>query len=133
LKRQVSIPDDLPGLVEKLMAKRLTDAISLAKKAGQLVSGFTKVEEMIEAGSAAYLIHAADASEDGAAKLDRKFKALRATGDADGAIIRELDSSELSLAIGRANVVHAAASDAAVSQRIWQAARRLRKYRNKSD
>ena len=58
------------------LQKRLAEAVSLANKAGLLVAGFAKVEELIEAGQAVALIHAADAAADGVGKLDRKFKAL---------------------------------------------------------
>ena len=50
--------------------------MSLANKAGLVVAGFAKVEELIAAGRAVALVHAADAAVDGVEKLDRKFKAL---------------------------------------------------------
>jgi predicted RNA-binding protein YlxR (DUF448 family) len=129
LKRAVTVPDDLPGLVDRLLARRLAEAISIANKAGLLVAGFTKVEQLIEEGRAAVLIHAADAAADGVAKLDRKFKALSEAGEADGKILAELASAELSLATGRTNVIHAAAAEGGASQRIVQEAVRLRRYR----
>jgi predicted RNA-binding protein YlxR (DUF448 family) len=130
LKKAVSVPDDLPGLVEKLMAKRLREAVSIANKAGLLVAGFAKVHDLIDGGRAAVLIHAADAAEDGVAKLDRKFKALVGPEEAVAAIVNDLSGAELDLAIGRANVVHAAASGGGASQRILQEAKRLRRYRS---
>lgn len=130
LKRRVVLPDDLASLIERLMAKRLADAVSIANKAGLLVAGFTRVEELMAGGRAAVLMHAADAATDGAAKLDRRFKALHGPERALAASVRELTSAELSLAIGRANVVHAAASEGGASQRIVQEAGRLRRYRS---
>ena len=65
LKQSVSLPDDLPGLIERLMVKRLREAVSIANKSGLLVAGFFKVAELIEQRRAAVLIHAADAAEDG--------------------------------------------------------------------
>ena len=59
------MPADLPDLVERLMRKRLAEAVSIANKAGLLVAGFAKVEELIAAGRAVVLIHAADAAADG--------------------------------------------------------------------
>jgi uncharacterized protein len=130
LRKPVSIPDDLPGLVEKLMVKRLREAFSIANKAGLLVTGFAKVHELIDSGRATVLIHAADAAQDGAAKLDRKFKALVGPEAADATIVNELTGPELDLAIGRSNVVHAAACQGGASQRILQEAKRLRRYRS---
>ena len=76
LQRQVAVPEDLPEQVERLMARRLAEAVSLANKAGLLVTGFAKVEELIAKGRAAVLVHAADAAADGAGKLSRKLVAV---------------------------------------------------------
>jgi predicted RNA-binding protein YlxR (DUF448 family) len=129
LKKAVAVPEDLPGLVEKLMVKRLREAVSIANKAGLLVTGFTKVQDLMDGGRATVLIHAADAALDGAAKLDRKFKALVGPEAAEAATVNDLTGPELDLAIGRANVVHAAACQGGASQRILQEAKRLRRYR----
>ncbi len=129
LKQAVSVPDDLTDRVEALLKRRLAEAISLARKAGLLLAGFAKVEQLIEQGQAEVLLHAADAAGDGVAKLDRKFRALRGPGATAETIVRELTNAELSLAIGRANVVHAAASAGGAGRRIAHEARRLRRYR----
>ena len=129
LKQQVSMPDDLPGLVERLLVKRVGEALSLTNKAGLLVAGFAKIEGLVEQGRAAILIHASDAAADGVEKLNRKFKALVGSDGCENSILAELTSAELSLAIGRPNVVHAAASEGGASQRMLQEAVRLRRYR----
>ena len=129
LKRPVSVPADLAEQVERLIVRRLADAFSIANKAGLLVAGFAKVEELIEDGRAAILVHAADGAADGSGKLDRKFKALRDSADDPERIVRELTGAELSLAIGRPNVIHAAAAEGGASQRLLEEARRLRRYR----
>jgi predicted RNA-binding protein YlxR (DUF448 family) len=130
LKQAVSLPDDLPALIERLMVKRLSEAISIANKAGLLTAGFGKVDELIVRGQAAVLIHAADGAKDGSAKLDRKFKALLGPERATAGTIVELTGPELDLAIGRSNVVHAAASEGGASQRILHEAMRVRRYRS---
>jgi uncharacterized protein len=133
LKQQVTVAQALPDLVERLLAKRLAETTSLANKAGLLVTGFAKVEALLEQNRADVLLHARDAAVDGAAKLDRKFKALVGADRAQAATVTELTSAELGLAIGRANVIHAAASAGGASQRILQEAERLRRYRTGED
>ena len=130
LQQAVTVPGDLPEQVDRLMARRLAEAISLANKAGLLVAGFAKVEELIGQGRAAVLIQAADGAADGAAKLARKFEALVGPERAAQAIVAELPGEQLDLAIGRSNVVHAAASGGGAAQRILEEARRLRRYRS---
>jgi predicted RNA-binding protein YlxR (DUF448 family) len=129
LKKNVSVPADLADLVERLLRKRLAEAVSIANKAGLLVVGFAKVAEAIEAGRAFALIHAVDAAADGVDKLDRKFKALGRDEGAPATIVRELASAELSLAFGRSNVIHAAAAEGGASRRLIEEARRLGRYR----
>jgi predicted RNA-binding protein YlxR (DUF448 family) len=134
LQRQVVVPEDLPDQVERLMTRRLAEAVSLANKAGLLVTGFAKVEELIAKGRAALLIHAADGGSDGVEKLARKFRAQMA-GDgcaerADHAIVTDLTGQQLDLAIGRSNVVHAAATGGGAAWRILAEAGRLRRFRS---
>jgi predicted RNA-binding protein YlxR (DUF448 family) len=130
LQRQVAVPDDLPEQVERLMTRRLSEAVSLANKAGLLVTGFAKVEALIAQGRVAALIHASDAAADGSVKLSQKFRA-RLGPDRDlEATVTELTGEQLDLAIGRSNVVHAAASGGGAAQRLLQEARRLRRYRS---
>jgi hypothetical protein len=133
LKQPVAMPDDLAGRIERLMAKRLGEAISIANKAGLLTTGFTRVDDLIARGQAVVLIHAADASPDGRAKLDRKFKASVGAEAAAAGTFDEFAGHELDLAIGRSNVVHAAATEGGASRRILQEADRLRRYRAGGD
>jgi predicted RNA-binding protein YlxR (DUF448 family) len=130
LRRPVIVAEDLPDQVERLMARRLGEAISLARKAGLLVTGFAKVEELIARGKAALLIHASDAGKDGVARLSRRFEALVGCERATVATVIDLTGEQLDLAIGRSNVVHAAASAGGASSRLLAEAGRLRRYRS---
>lgn len=133
LKRKVIVAADLPARVERLLERRLCDALSLANKAGLVVAGFAKVEGAIQAGKVALLLHARDSAEDGAAKLDGRFRAARGGAVANAHICKELTCAEMSLALGRLNVVHAAASEGGASRRIQREAGRLRRFRTAGD
>lgn len=130
LKRPVNVPDDLPGLVENLLRRRLVDALSLANKAGLVVAGFTKVGTLIEARRAALVLHAKDGSDDGTAKLDGRLRAMLGPAEAEQRICKEMTTAEMSLALGRLNVVHAAASEGGACRRILQEAGRLRRFQS---
>jgi hypothetical protein len=120
------VPADLPARVERLM---LSEALSLANKAGLVVAGFAKIEAQMARKRAVVLIHAADAAPGGVAKLDGKFNTLAKDSDAAVAPIRDLSSAEMSLAMGRPNVIHAAAAEGGATRRLIAEARRLRRYR----
>ena len=131
LRRPVTVPDDLTDQVDKLLVRRAMEALSLANKAGLVHAGFAKTEAAIGAGQCVALIHASDAADDGAGKLDRRFRAVwdeRNSAD-EPAIVTCLASAELSLAMGRSNVVHAALMNGGAGRYFLNEAGRLRRYR----
>jgi len=100
-----------PGLADRvasLLREAALNAVSLARKAGELVIGFTKVDNALREGHVAALIHAADAASDGVAKLDAVARRTAAVTGRDMPRIRIFPSQELDLALGRSNVIHAA-------------------------
>jgi uncharacterized protein len=138
LKRPVIVPDDLPGLVERLLAKRARQSLSFANKAGLVATGFMKVTEALEGGQAVGVIAAADGAPDGIGKLERKFRAIHAAKIEAGAtlaapehlIIKEFTGDELDLAIGRSNVVHGSLAVGAQSRTVLNDSLRLRRFRS---
>lgn len=68
-RQPVKAPDGLAEMVERLLVRRVTDLLSLARKAGDAVTGYEKVKEWLVKGQAIALIQASDGSERGKAKL----------------------------------------------------------------
>ena len=98
----------LAAQVEQLLEKDALAALALANKAGQVVTGNMKVTEALAGGKVTVLVHARDAAPDGVGKLDAL---ARRTAEAAGREIARVDAFpgvQLDLALGRANVVHAA-------------------------
>ena len=105
--------DYLAGLIEK----RALSAIGLARKAGEVVTGFDQVSRSLKDSEIAVLITAADAAEDGAAKLQR----LARTGYA----VRGFSVDTLSGALGRDGVRHLGLKNGAGAKRFLSEAKRL--------
>jgi len=105
-KRDVRVAPDLVESTERLLERAALDALAIAHKAGRTVAGFAKVEAALaRADRLAALIHASDAAGDGVRKL---AATLRQRPDAEKiAVIAIFATSQLDLALGRANVVHA--------------------------
>ena len=96
----------LADRVERGFAEAALSALSFARKAGLVVSGFAKVEAAIARDHVIGLIHAVEAAPDGVAKITA---CARRHGRASELVtIRDFSGAELDLAFGRANVVHAA-------------------------
>jgi uncharacterized protein len=113
-KRDVRATATLADDTENLLVRGVTEALAMAAKAGQVVSGFGKVEDALREGGGQAriqgLIHASDGSPDGIRKLDA---IVRQRGGILGEsavfpIVTALTSEELDLALGRSNVIHAA-------------------------
>jgi len=112
---------DLPDQVGGLLRKAAVSYISLAKKAGEAVTGTAKVGEMVATGRARIVIHAREAAQNGRQKID----------NLSGPSVETLSlftSTELDLAFGRANVIHAAVAKGGLAQKLLQAVRRAEAY-----
>jgi uncharacterized protein len=128
-KRDVRVPSDLDGLVERLLERAALDALAIAHKAGGVASGFSKVEAALAKEPVVALLHAADASADGVRKL--AAATMRRFGDAEGSPveIKLFASAQLDLALGRANVVHAAVLAGPASDGFLARCRSLDRFR----
>lgn len=124
---EVNAPRDLAIRVENLMRQNLAALISLARKAGVLVSGFAKTEAALKAGSITLLFAAHDGAEGGKRKLAQKARVMNI------ALCGQLSGDELSMALGQENVIHAGLTDVGWAARIDREARRLAAYKGDID
>ncbi|MGH1419001.1 MAG: RNA-binding protein [Hyphomicrobiaceae bacterium] len=134
LKQPVEVPSDLADKLEALLVNRATSALAMANKAGQVLSGFDKVTTVLETGRVKGLIHGAGAAEGGREKLDRKYMAIARDGGEKAIgrarVVDCLTVEQLSLAMGRSNVVHAALITGGAAKRFLAEAERLARYRS---
>jgi uncharacterized protein len=129
-RAKVEAPAALAETVGALLERDALQSLSIANKAGLVVAGAFKVDSAIEAGGVVALIQASDGAADGAAK---RVHALRAKLGPEANAIVCVDlfkSGELDLALGRANVIHAALKHGAASSAFLARADRLRRYRS---
>src|SRR5205807_3954902 len=111
------------------------EALAIAAKAGQVVSGFSKVQDALKQGQAAALIHAADGATDGIRKLDALVRQNAGHGDEtrEFPVVTALSSEQLDLALGRSNVVHAALLAGPASKTFLSRSHVLVRYRMADD
>ena len=126
-KRDVRVSADLVGRTEQLLEKAALDALAVANKAGVVAIGFAKVENALAHDCVIALLHAAEAAPDGVKKLDAARRRSPRGGSA--AVIELLRSSQLDLALGRPNVIHAALLAGPVSNTFLARLRRLERFR----
>jgi len=118
-------PEDLADQVEALLKKRVIDGLGLARRAGELISGFEKVAASLASGGAAWLIEASDGAEDGRRKV---LAALRRSPRPVG-VVGVFTSAELGLALGLENVIHTAFLAGRAADRWATDVRRLAGFR----
>jgi predicted RNA-binding protein YlxR (DUF448 family) len=132
LKTAATVPGDFADLVAARLRELALGRLGLARKAGELVSGFAKTEAAVAGERLAALIVASDAAEDGLRKMRQALR--RRFGDAVPVpVFRLFASSELGLAIGRPDVIHAAVLQGPAGRSFVEAAIRLQRYEGADD
>jgi uncharacterized protein len=126
-KREVKLPADLVDKTEQLLLRAVLDALAMAGKASNALTGFAKVESALAHNDLVVLLHAADAAADGVRKLDAALR--RHYQDRPVAVSRALTSAQLDLALGRPNVIHAALSAGPSTDTFLARLGRLERFR----
>lgn len=116
-RQPVKAPDALSDLIEQQLLRRVIDLLSMARKAGEAVTGYEKVKEWLVKGQATVLIQASDGSERGKTKLHPP--------EGEDRFIGCLSSGELGLAFGRERAIHAALAAGGLERRVVEEAARL--------
>jgi predicted RNA-binding protein YlxR (DUF448 family) len=125
-KRPLKAPPDLVARVESLLARRMADDLGLARRSGALILGFDQIAKAFAGrGAPRLLIEAADGAMDGR----RKLLGVASQHGFTPKVLDCLDSGELSLALGRENVVHAALKSGQLAERLLMTAGRLAGFR----
>ncbi len=120
-RSSVTASADLAERVGAGLAERCLSYLGLARRSGAVVTGFEKVAAALRADRVAVLIAAADS----APSARQRLRAL-------GGGVRRVDlfsRAELSLALGRENVVHAGLSPGRISACFASEAARLAGFR----
>ncbi|MCT4559074.1 MAG: RNA-binding protein [Pelagimonas sp.] len=120
MKQQVTLPEGLDDLLEQMLARRVVDLLSLARKSGGAVAGYEKVKDWLMKEEARVLLQASDGSERGKSKLSTPY---------GGSFIGWMTADELGMAFGRQTVIHAALGAGGLTLRVVEEAQRLKGMR----
>ena len=103
-KTKLAAPADLSDQVAGLLYTRVLHGLGLAKRAGDLISGFEKVAAALGSGKAAWLVEASDGAPDGRRKIQNAAR----KSPKPPRLIGVYTAMELGLALGGENVIHTA-------------------------
>ena len=121
---------DLADLVDRLLSKSAIEALSLANKAGQIVTGFSKVEQAVMNGECRTVIEAVDAADDGLRKMGQALRRAAEMGYSPERVMSPFTSDDLGLALGRDHVIHAALLMGPAARAAVEKIERLMLYRS---
>jgi predicted RNA-binding protein YlxR (DUF448 family) len=124
-KAKLAAPGDLAVQVEALLRARLLSGLGLARRAGEMTTGFEKVCEAVRAGRVAWLVEAADGAADGR----RKVLALARRQPNPPRVAGMFGAEELGLALGLENVIHSAILAGRAAERWTSDVQRLSGFR----
>jgi predicted RNA-binding protein YlxR (DUF448 family) len=132
LKKPVAPAADLADQVAARLKEAALGRLGLARKAGAVLAGFAKVEAAIAREELAGLLIASDAAEDGRRRMEQAL--FRRYGNASKVpLLRLFGAEELSLAMGRPHVIHAAVLHSPAGRSFVDAAIRLQRYEGVGD
>ena len=125
LKAKVKSSPALVGEVEARLQSKLLGGLGLARRAGELISGFEKTAAAVSAGRVAWLVEASDGSADGRGKL---LNLIRRSPRPPN-VFAVFDSAALGLALGLENAIHTAFLAGRAADRWTEDVRRLEGFR----
>ena len=123
-RRSVKVPADLPDQLDGLLARRCLDLIGLARRAGEVIAGFEKVQARLRKNKGGVLLQARDGAADGRDKI----KALAA----GMTLVDVFSAAELGKALGRDNAVHVVMNKGRLAERLIRETGRLMVFRGSS-
>jgi predicted RNA-binding protein YlxR (DUF448 family) len=114
----VTVPPDLLEMLQAALVRRISEALGLARRAGQAVAGFEKAREWLRDGRAGLVVQAADGS---AEERVRFLSGARRSV----AVHAPLSAAALGAVFGRDRAVHVVLAPGALAERIGRDCTRL--------
>jgi len=120
-RQKVEVASDLADRLEFLLRKRCLDVLGLARRAGQVVSGYEKVRAELKSAKGrkdgAVLLAASDGAQDGTQKVRALAPQLP--------VVTVLTAAEMGAAFGRDHTVHGLLLPGNLAERLLIDAARL--------
>ena len=134
LKSDVKALPELGEQVDRLLVSQMTGMMNMARKAGQFVSGNSKVDKAVRSGAALAVFHANDAAVDGVRKISQARKAWMLTMDEREEIpaFQLMSFDEMQELMGDNAFIHAVALAGQAGEGVVKRAKLLETYRGGS-
>ncbi|VEJ44814.1 RNA-binding protein [Bartonella vinsonii] len=129
-KTDVEVAQNLAHIVDTLLLKAALSSLSMARKAGAIVMGATKVDAAIRSGQVILVLHAKEATEDGKRKIAQAIYTIQQQTGRNIKNISLFTSDEMRVAFGANPVMHAALLDTKAAEGFLKTIHKLLAYRD---
>lgn len=129
-KTDVEVAPNLVHIVDTLLLKAALSSLSMARKAGAVVMGATKVDAAIRSGQVILVLHAKETTEDGKRKIAQAIHTIQQQTNRTIKTISLFTSDELRVAFGSNPVMHAALLDTKAAEGFFKTIYKLISYRD---
>lgn len=130
-KGPVSLPDNLADHLEAGLARRVLGLLGMAKRAGEIETGFDKVRGAAQTGLLAFRFEARDGSDDGRSKIRVNAKAAaKELEEHPPCVVGCFDAAELGSVFGRDHLVHVGVRKGRLAKALRKELTRLAGFRD---
>ncbi|WP_019220684.1 RNA-binding protein [Bartonella senegalensis] len=129
-KTDVEVASNLADIVDMLLLKAALGSLSIARKAGAVVMGATKVDTAIRSGKVIFVLHAKEATENGKLKILQAIHTIQQKTNQNIQTISLFTSDEMRVAFGAHPVMHAALLNMKVAEGFLKTIHKLIAYRD---
>ncbi|EJF84275.1 hypothetical protein MCU_00943 [Bartonella elizabethae Re6043vi] len=129
-KTEVEVAPNLVHIVDTLLLKAALSSLSMARKAGAVVMGATKVDAAIRSGQVTLVLHAKESTDDGKRKIAQAIHAIQQQTNRTIKTISLFTSDEMRVAFGSTPVMHAALLDTKAAEGFLKTTYKLISYRD---
>ncbi|EJF83651.1 RNA-binding protein [Bartonella rattimassiliensis] len=129
-KTDVEVAPNLGHVVDTLLLKAALASLSMARKAGAIIMGATKVDAAIRSGQVILVLHAKEATEDGKRKIAQAIHTIQQQTNRTIKTMSLFTSDEMRVAFGSNLVMHAALLDTKAAEGFLKTTHKLITYRD---
>ncbi|CAF25707.1 hypothetical protein Q648_00072 [Bartonella quintana JK 12] len=129
-KTDVEVASNLAHIVEMLLLKAALGSLSMARKAGVIVMGATKVDAAIRSGKVIFVLHAKEATENGKRKILQAIHTIQQQTNQNIKTTSLFTSDEMHMAFGTHSVMHAALLNMKAAEGFLKTIHKLIDYRD---
>ncbi|EJF83172.1 RNA-binding protein [Candidatus Bartonella washoeensis] len=129
-KTDVEVASNLAHIVDTLLLKSALGSLSMARKAGAVVMGATKVDAAIRSGQVVLVLHAKEATKNGKQKISQAIHTIQKKTNQNIKITSLFTSDEMSVAFGANLVMHAGLLNTKAAEAFLKTLHKLITYRD---